>query len=85
MKILTARVGTQKLIFATCMLKVIAHVLRLAIFDVLHQFSKLWVLEIQEKLGLEKNFASQPHNITHHKGVLLSYKIGKTRFFNCKI
>lgn len=84
MELLNKRVSINKLILAANMLKVIAHPIRLAIVDVLHQFNQLSVLEIQEKLNLTQPIASQHLTLLQDKGVLLSDKIGRNRYFKLK-
>lgn len=84
MEILTERINPEKLIFASNMLKVIAHPTRLAIVDILHQEGKLTVMGIQEKLDLDQPIASQHLILMQDKGVLVSEKIGRNRFFRLK-
>ncbi|MBC7652783.1 MAG: winged helix-turn-helix transcriptional regulator [Deinococcales bacterium] len=84
MQVLTERVTASKLIFASNMLKVIAHPVRLAIVDALYQAEKLTVLEIQEKLYLDQPIASQHLTLMQDKGVLTSEKVGRNRFFKLK-
>ena len=81
MQALAERVSAEKLIFASNMLKVIAHPVRLAIVDALHQHKKMTVLEIQQKLYLEQPIASQHLILMQDKGVLISEKVGRNRFF----
>ncbi len=84
MQVLTERVTASKLIFASNMLKVIAHPVRLAIVDALYQAEKLTVLEIQEKLQLDQPIASQHLTLMQDKGVLTSEKVGRNRYFALK-
>lgn len=84
MTALTERVSLDKLNYASNMLKVIAHPVRLAIVDALHQSERLTVLEIQEKLGLDQPVASQHLTLMQDRGVLKSEKLGRNRFFFLK-
>lgn len=84
MQVLSERVTADKLIFASNMLKVIAHPVRLAIVDALHHQEKMTVLEIQEKLTLDQPIASQHLTLMQDKGVLVSEKVGRNRFFKLK-
>jgi DNA-binding transcriptional ArsR family regulator len=84
MQILPNRVSPEKLIFAANMLKVIAHPVRLAIVDALHQHKHLTVSELQAKLDLEQPIASQHLILMQDKGVLVSEKVGRNRFFSLK-
>ena len=84
MLVLSERVTADKLIFASNMLKVIAHPVRLAIVDALCHQKKMSVMEIQEKLNLDQPIASQHLTLMQDKGVLVSEKLGRNRFFKLK-
>lgn len=83
-KTLSERVSLEKLIQGANMLKVIAHPTRLAIVDLLFQNNQLTVLEIQEKLNLDQAIASQHLTLMQDKGVLVSEKVSRNRFFKLK-
>jgi DNA-binding transcriptional ArsR family regulator len=82
MEVLSNRITPEKLLMAANMLRVIAHPVRLSIVDALHQNGRMSVLEIQETLGIEQPIASQHLILMQDKGVLISEKIGRNRFFS---
>lgn len=78
--VLTERISKDKLLFATHMLKVIAHPVRLAIIDLLTIHPKMTVLQIQEALNIEQAIASQHITLLQDKGVLKSEKISRNKY-----
>ena len=68
--LLSKRVGHEKLVRASELLKVAAHPQRLAILDALGLHGDLCVSELQEKLGLEQAILSQHLTLMRDKGLL---------------
>lgn len=69
---------------AASKMRAIAHPMRIAIIDMLHDTSKMSVTEIYEKLGIEQAAASHHLNILKSKGVLVSKRDGKKIFYSLK-
>lgn len=82
--VLTERIDADKILSAVNMLKVIAHPVRLAIVDLLTENKKLTVLEIQEVINLEQAIASQHLTLMQDKGVLVSEKVGRNKYFSLR-
>ena len=73
----------DKLELAASKLRAIAHPMRIAIIDLLHE-KQLSVTEIYEKLDIEQASASHHLNILKNKGVLASRRNGKKIFYSLK-
>jgi DNA-binding transcriptional ArsR family regulator len=73
----------DKLELAASKLRAIAHPMRIAIIDLLHD-KQLSVTEIYEKLAIEQASASHHLNILKSKGVLASRRNGKKIFYSLK-
>jgi len=73
-----------KLEMAASKLRAIAHPMRIAIIDLLHEKPKLSVTEIYSKLDIEQASASHHLNILKNKGVLVSKREGKKIFYSLK-
>lgn len=73
-----------KLEMAASKLRAIAHPMRIAIIDLLHDKTKLSVTEIYSKLDIEQASASHHLNILKNKGVLVSKREGKKIFYSLK-
>jgi DNA-binding transcriptional ArsR family regulator len=73
----------DKLELAASKLRAIAHPMRIAIIDLLHE-KQLSVTEIYEKLDIEQASASHHLNILKTKGVLASKRNGKKIFYSLK-
>jgi DNA-binding transcriptional ArsR family regulator len=73
----------DKLELAASKLRAIAHPMRIAIIDLLHE-KQLSVTEIYEKLDIEQASASHHLNILKTKGVLASRRNGKKIFYSLK-
>ena len=73
----------DKLELAASKLRAIAHPMRIAIIDLLHE-KQLSVTEIYEKLDIEQASASHHLNILKSKGVLSSRRNGKKIFYALK-
>jgi DNA-binding transcriptional ArsR family regulator len=61
-----------------------AHPMRIAIIDLLHDGKQLSVTEIYNKLKIEQAAASHHLNILKNKGVLASRRDGKKIFYSIK-
>jgi len=86
MSILTLdeRIGTEKLLRASELLKVAAHPQRLAILDLLGGKRRLCVSEITDLLGIEQAILSQHLTLMRDKGLLEVEKEGKYSFYHLK-
>jgi len=86
MSILTLdeRIGTEKLLRASELLKVVAHPQRLAILDLLGGKRRLCVSEITDLLGIEQAIVSQHLTLMRDKGLLEVEKEGKYSFYHLK-
>jgi DNA-binding transcriptional ArsR family regulator len=73
-----------KLEMAASKLRAIAHPMRIAIIDLLHDNQKLSVTEIYNSLGIEQAAASHHLNILKNKGVLISKREGKKIFYSLR-
>jgi len=74
----------EKLEMAADMLKAIAHPTRIAIINLLENRKRLTVTEIFETLGIEQAVASHHLRILKDRGVLVSEKDGKKRYYFLK-
>ncbi len=81
---LDERLGTDKLVRASEMLKVAAHPQRLAILDLLGSRRRLCVNDITDLLGLEQAIISQHLTLMRDKGILDVEKDGKYSFYYLK-
>lgn len=79
---LDQRVGTEKLIRASELLKVVAHPQRLAILDLLGRNKRLCVSQLVEHLGLEQAILSQHLTLMRDKGLVDFEKEGKFSFYH---
>ncbi|MCF8307992.1 MAG: metalloregulator ArsR/SmtB family transcription factor [Bacteroidales bacterium] len=73
-----------KLEAAASKLRAIAHPMRIAIIDLLHENQKQSVTEIYKKLNIEQASASHHLNILKNKGVLTSQRDGKKIYYSLK-
>ncbi|MCF8230957.1 MAG: metalloregulator ArsR/SmtB family transcription factor [Bacteroidales bacterium] len=73
-----------KLEAAASKLRAIAHPMRIAIIDLLHENQKQSVTEIYKKLNIEQASASHHLNILKNKGVLTSKRDGKKIYYSLK-
>ncbi|MCC7502127.1 MAG: helix-turn-helix transcriptional regulator [Flavobacteriales bacterium] len=78
---LDQRVGAEKLVRASELLKVAAHPQRLAILDLLGRNKRLCVLELTDLLGLEQAILSQHLTLMRDKGLVDFEKEGKYSFY----
>lgn len=74
----------SKLEMAASKLRAIAHPMRIAIIDLLHDKNKLSVTEIYSSLDIEQASASHHLNILKNKGILVSKREGKKIFYALK-
>ena len=74
----------SKLELAASKLRAIAHPMRIAIIDLLHNNNKLSVTEIYSQLDIEQASASHHLNILKNKGVLISRREGKKIYYSLK-
>ncbi len=77
------KLDIDKLEMAASKLRAIAHPMRIAIIDLLHE-KQLSVTEIYEKLNIEQASASHHLNILKSKGVLTSRRNGKKIYYSLK-
>src|SRR5690606_39057466 len=82
--LLSERVGTEKLIRASELLKVAAHPQRLAILDLIGSRGSLCVSDLQEKLGLEQAILSQHLILMRDKGLLDVTREGRYSYYRLK-
>lgn len=73
-----------KLELAASKLRAMAHPMRIAIIDLLHDQKKQSVTEIYKKLDIEQAAASHHLNILKNKGVLVSKRDGKKIFYSLR-
>ncbi len=78
---LDERIGTDKLVRASEMLKVAAHPQRLAILDLLGGKKRMCVSDLTEVLGIEQAILSQHLTLMRDKGLLGVEKEGKYSFY----
>jgi ArsR family transcriptional regulator len=69
---------------ATEVLRAIAHPIRIAIVDLLHENEKLSVTQIHEALDIEQAIASHHLRILKDKRVLRARRDGKNTFYSIK-
>ena len=79
-----AMLSKEKLEAAAEMLKAIAHPTRIAIINLLETHKKMSVTDIFEALGIEQAVASHHLRILKDRGVLVSEKDGKNRYYSLK-
>lgn len=77
------KLDIEKLEAAASKLRAIAHPMRIAIIDLLHD-KEFSVTEIYERLSIEQASASHHLNILKSKGVLASKRRGKKIFYSLK-
>lgn len=73
-----------KLENASSKLRAMAHPMRIAILELLHNDKKLSVTDIYKKLKIEQAAASHHLNILKNKGVLVSQRDGKKIYYALK-
>ena len=78
---LDERIGTEKLVKASELLKVAAHPQRLAILDLLGGKRRMCVSDLTEVLGIEQAILSQHLTLMRDKGLLGVEKEGKYSFY----
>lgn len=78
---LDERIGTEKLVRASEMLKVAAHPQRLAILDLLGGKKRMCVSDLTGVLGIEQAILSQHLTLMRDKGLLGVEKEGKYSFY----
>ena len=74
----------EQLELAASKLRAMAHPMRIAIIDLLHDGNQMSVTEIYKKLKIEQAAASHHLNILKNKGVLASRRDGKKIFYSLK-
>jgi len=79
---LNDRVGPEKLVRASDMLRVAAHPQRLAILDLLGTRRRLCVSDLTDLLGIEQAHLSQHLTLMRDKGLLGVEKEGKYSFYH---
>ena len=80
----TLTLDISKLELASSKLRAIAHPMRIAMIDLLHDNNKLSVTEIYSQLDIEQASASHHLNILKNKGVLISRREGKKIYYSLK-
>ncbi|MBK6777668.1 MAG: helix-turn-helix transcriptional regulator [Flavobacteriales bacterium] len=78
---LDERIGTEKLVRASELLKVAAHPQRLAILDLLGGKKRMCVSDLVKVLGIEQAILSQHLTLMRDKGLLGVEKEGKYSFY----
>jgi len=78
------KIQIEQLEQAASKLRAIAHPMRIAIIDLLHDGNQMSVTEIYKKLKIEQAAASHHLNILKNKGVLASRRDGKKIFYSIK-
>lgn len=78
---LDERIGAEKLVRASELLKVAAHPQRLAILDLLGGKKRMCVSDLVEVLGIEQAILSQHLTLMRDKGLLGVEKEGKYSFY----
>ena len=79
---LDERIGTEKLMRASELLKVAAHPQRLAILDLLGGKKRMCVNDLVEVLGIEQAILSQHLTLMRDKGLLGVEKEGRYSFYH---
>jgi DNA-binding transcriptional ArsR family regulator len=79
---LSERVGAEKLLRASEMLKVAAHPQRLAILDLLGTKERICVRDLVELLGIEQAILSQHLTLMRDKGLLEVERSGKYSYYH---
>ena len=79
---LDERIGSERLVRASELLKVAAHPQRLAILDLLGNKRRLCVSEITELLGLEQTIISQHLTLMRDRGLLGVEREGKYSYYH---
>jgi len=79
---LDERIGTEKLMRASELLKVAAHPQRLAILDLLGGKKRMCVSDLVEALGIEQAILSQHLTLMRDKGLLSVAREGKYSYYN---
>lgn len=82
--LLSERVGTEKLLRASELLKVAAHPQRLAILDALGLYGEQCVSDLQEMLGLEQAILSQHLILMRDKGLLDVTREGRYGYYRLR-
>jgi DNA-binding transcriptional ArsR family regulator len=78
------KIQIEQLEQAASKLRAMAHPMRIAIIDLLHDGNQMSVTEIYKKLKIEQAAASHHLNILKNKGVLASRRDGKKIFYSIK-
>lgn len=78
------KIQIEQLEQAASKLRAMAHPMRIAIIDLLHDGNQMSVTEIYKKLKIEQAAASHHLNILKNKGVLASKRDGKKIFYSIK-
>jgi DNA-binding transcriptional ArsR family regulator len=78
------QIQIEKLEQAASKLRAMAHPMRIAIIDLLHEGNQMSVTDIYKKLKIEQAAASHHLNILKNKGVLASRRDGKKIYYSIK-
>ncbi|MBL0129012.1 MAG: helix-turn-helix transcriptional regulator [Flavobacteriales bacterium] len=79
---LNERIGTEKLIRGSEMLRMAAHPQRLAILDLLGRKERMCVSDLVEVLGIEQAILSQHLTLMRNKGLLGVEREGKYSYYH---
>ncbi len=79
---LDERIGTERLVRASELLKVAAHPQRLAVLDLLGGRRRMCVNDLAETLGIEQAILSQHLTLMRDKGLLGVEKEGKYSYYH---
>ncbi len=82
MNTLDQRIGTEKLVRASEMLRAAAHPQRLAILDLLGSKRRLCVSDLTDLLGIEQAILSQHLTLLRDKGLLGVQREGKYSYYH---
>lgn len=81
---LDERIGPEKLVRASELLKVVAHPQRLAVLDLLGSRKHMCVSDLVEALGIEQAILSQHLTLMRDKGLLGVEREGKYSFYHLR-
>lgn len=79
---LDERIGTERLVRASELLKVAAHPQRLAILDLLGSKQRMCVNDLAEALGIEQAILSQHLTLMRDKGLVRCEKDGRYSYYH---
>lgn len=81
-KVINPRIDAERLERAAYILKAVAHPQRIAIIDLLDQYERMNVSDLQEKLQIEQALLSHHLNTMRDKGILKAEREGKFIYYS---